>query len=77
MEHLQPIDPRRLLSRPEPSMSESARRLHELKSWLATCTRGGHWADTRGGDSKRYDEEAFTTECRLREQAAHIIGFMA
>ena len=58
-------------------MSESVRRLRMLQSWLAVCTHDRGWSDHRAGHSQRYDEEAFTTECRLREQAAHIIGFMA
>lgn len=45
------------------TMSDSAIRLLRLKDWLEICV-----------NDRRFESEAFTTECRLREQAAFIIG---
>lgn len=61
-----PMDPARLISRPDPAMSDAASRLFMLKWWLDECM-----------NDRRLDAEVYTTECRLREQAAHIIGFLA
>lgn len=61
-----PMDPSRLISRPEPGMGESAKRLFTLKWWLKECLL-----------DKKLDAEVYTTECRLREQAAFIIGYLA
>lgn len=63
---LPPMAALRLISRPEPAMSDAARRLFMLKWWLEECM-----------NDRRLDAEAYTTACRLREQAAHIIGFLA
>lgn len=63
---LPPMDPARLISRPEPAMSDGAKRLFMLKWWLEECYR-----------DRKLDGDLYTTECRLREQAAHIIGFLA
>ena len=60
------ISPPFLISRPVPRMSESAKRLLVLRSWLQTCIESG-----------RRDDEAYLTECRLREQAALLIGYGA
>lgn len=66
MDKLPPMAADRLISRPEPAMSDAAKRLFMLKSWLEVCCI-----------DRNHDAEAYTTECRLREQAAHIIGFLA
>lgn len=66
MDTLPPMDPARLISRPEPAMSDAAKRLFMLKWWLEEC-----YLD------RKLDGDLYTTECRLREQAAHIIGFLA
>lgn len=63
---LPPMEAHRLISRPEPTMSDAAKRLFMLKWWLEECYR-----------DRTLDADAYTTECRLREQAAHIIGFLA
>jgi len=52
--------------RPEPRMSDDAKRLHQLK-WLLTDYQS----------DRRYDRDAYVTEFRLREQAAFLIGFLA
>ena len=44
-------------------MSDSAVRLLRLKDWLEVCI-----------SERQFESQAFTTECRLREQAAFIIG---
>lgn len=66
VDKLPPMEAHRLLSMPEPAMSDAAKRLFMLKSWLEVCY-----------NDRRYDADAYTTECRLREQAAHIIGYFA
>jgi hypothetical protein len=53
----------RIISRPEPRMSESAAHFHMLRFRLQLCL-----------EERQYDNEAYLTECRLREQAAYIIG---
>ena len=63
---LPPMEARRMISRPEPTMSDAAKRLFMLKWWLEECYR-----------DRNLDADAYTTECRLREQAAHIIGYFA
>lgn len=55
-----------ILSRLEPRMSDAAAHFHMLRMRLEFCL-----AD------RRYDDEVYPTECRLREQAAHIIGYFA
>lgn len=45
------------------TMSDSAVRLLRLKDWLEVCI-----------SEPQFESQAFTTECRLREQAAFIIG---
>lgn len=47
-------------------MSSPAKRLFMLIYWLEVCQRSRH-----------LDEESFLTECRIREQASHLIGFLA
>lgn len=54
------------VSKPGRTMSDSAIRLLRLKGWLDICL-----AD------KNLESEVYTTECRLREQAAYIIGWCA
>jgi hypothetical protein len=58
-----PLEAHQYISRPEPRMSDAAAHFHMLRFRLALCL-----AD------RQYDEEAYLTECRLREQAAYIIG---
>ncbi len=53
-------------SKPGHGMSDCAIRLLRLKGWLEICL-----AD------RRFESEAYVTECRLREQAAYIIGYFA
>jgi hypothetical protein len=66
MEHLKKIQQEQLLPRrPEQRMSDSARRLHQLKRLLSEYQ-----------SDRRYDKEAYTTEFQLREQAAFLIGFL-
>lgn len=66
VDKLPPLDPKWMLSKPEPRMSESAQRLHMLRFRLQVCM-----------EERQYDNLVFETECRLREQAACIIGWMA
>lgn len=66
IDKLPPLDPKWLLSKPEPRMSESAQRLHMLKFRLQCCM-----------EERKYDDLVFETECRLKEQAAFIIGWGA
>lgn len=66
MDKLPPLDTKWILSRPEPTMGDAACELFRLKSWLHTCM-----------NDRRFDSEVFVTECRLREQAAFIIGYFA
>jgi hypothetical protein len=66
MDTLPPMAADRLLSRPEPAMSDAAKRLFQLQAWMEICL-----------NDRRLDGEVYVTECRLREQAAHIIGFLA
>ncbi|MDO8774830.1 MAG: hypothetical protein Q7K57_40215 [Burkholderiaceae bacterium] len=66
LDKLPPLDEKWILSRPEPSMGDAACELFRLKSWLHTCL-----------NDRRFDSEVFVTECRLREQAAFIIGYFA
>ena len=66
MDTLPPLDPALLISWPDPGMGDAARRLFQLKDWLEVCF-----------NDRRLDSEVYVTECRLREQAAHIIGFLA
>lgn len=65
IDKLPPMDPARLISRPEPAMSDAAKRLFMLKWWLEECFK-----------DRRLDAEVYPTECRLREQASHIIGYL-
>ena len=44
-------------------MSDAAKRLLMLQTWLEVCLT-----------DKRLDAEAYLTQCRIREQAAYIIG---
>lgn len=48
------------------TLSEGAIRLLRLKGWLEICL-----------SDQSLESEVFTTECRLREQAAYIIGWGA
>jgi len=63
---LPPMPAHRLISRPEPAMSDAAIRLFKLKAWFEICI-----------NDRQFDSEVYVTECRIREQAAHIIGFLA
>lgn len=63
---LSPMAAHRLISRPEPAMSDAAIRLFKLKAWFEICI-----------NDRKFDAEVYVTECRIREQAAHIIGFLA
>lgn len=54
------------VSKPGRTMSDSAIRLLRLKGWLEICQADG-----------RFESEVYETECRLREQAAFIIGWCA
>lgn len=47
-------------------MSDAAIRLFKLKAWFEICI-----------NDRKFDSEVYLTECRIREQAAHIIGFLA
>lgn len=58
-----PLEAHQYIARPEPRMSDAAAHFHMLRFRLALCLSERH-----------YDEEAYLTECRLREQAAYIIG---
>lgn len=66
MDKLPPLDPKWIISRPEPRMSEAAKHFHMLKFRLELCM-----------EDRRYDDLVYSTECRLREQAAYIIGYRA
>jgi hypothetical protein len=48
------------------TMSDAAIRLLRLRGWLEICT-----------NDRKFESEAYITECRLREQAAYIIGYGA
>lgn len=48
------------------TMSEGAIHLLRLKGWLEICQT-----------DRRFESEVYETECRLREQAAFIIGWCA
>ncbi len=63
---LPPMAAHYLISRPEPAMSDAAIRLFKLKAWFEICI-----------NDRQFDSEVYVTECRIREQAAHIIGFLA
>ncbi len=60
------MDKNRLISMPEPSMGDAAKRLFKLLAWFEICIT-----------DRQLDSEVYVTECRIREQAAHIIGFLA
>lgn len=66
MDGLPPMDPSRLISMPEPSMGDAAKRLFKLLAWFEICI-----------NDRQLDSEVYLTECRIREQATHIIGFCA
>lgn len=66
VDKLPPLDEKWLLSRPGPAMGDAAQELFRLKAWLETCM-----------NSRWLDSEVYVTECRLREQAAFIIGYFA
>lgn len=66
MDTLPPMAAHLILSRPEPRMSDAAAHFHMLRIRLQFCL-----------EDRRYDAEVYPTECRLREQAAHIIGYFA
>ncbi len=66
MDTLSPSGERLLIGRPPPCMSDGAKRLHMLRTWLEVCH-----------SDPRHDAEAYLTACRLREQAAALIGYMA
>lgn len=66
MDGLPPMDPSRMISGPEPSMGDAAIRLFKLLAWFEICLT-----------DRKLDSEVYVTECRIREQAAHIIGFLA
>ncbi len=66
MDTLPPMDPARLISWPDPGLSDAAKRLFQLMAWLEICL-----------NDRKFDAEVYLTECRIREQAAHIIGFLA
>jgi hypothetical protein len=65
-DQLPPMDEGRVLSRPSPRMSEAATHFHMLRMRLEHCL-----------SDRRYDDLVYSTECRLREQAAYIIGYLA
>ena len=66
MDKLPPLDEKWILRyyRAEPKMSDAALELFRLKRWLEIC-RNDNWLHS----------EVYVTECRIREQAAHIIGY--
>ena len=66
IDKLPPLDPKWILSGPEQTMGDAAIELFRLKRWLETCL-----------NNRRFDSEVFVTECRIREQAAFIIGYFA
>nr|WP_319564222.1 hypothetical protein [uncultured Rhodoferax sp.] len=47
-------------------MGDAAKRLFKLLAWFEICIT-----------DRQLDSEVYVTECRIREQAAHIIGFLA
>ena len=64
---LPPLDPQFLYSRPQSGMGDSARRLFELKAWFDICCT-----------DRRFEfKDVQLAEFRIREQAAHIIGYFA
>jgi hypothetical protein len=66
MDGLPPMPANRMISLPEPSMGDGAARLFQLLRWMDICLA-----------ERNLDSEVYLTECRIREQAAQIIGFMA
>jgi hypothetical protein len=66
VDKLPPIEVHRILSRPAPRMSEAVEYFHMLKRRLEHCL-----------SDRRYDDLVYSTECRLREQAAYLIGYLA
>ena len=66
METMPPMDKSRLIVPRAPRMSDGAKRLHILRNWHAQCL-----------EDRRLDADEWQTYCRLREHAAHLIGFMA
>ena len=66
MDKLPPLDEKWILRsyRPEQKMSDAALELFRLKRWLEIC-RNDSWLHS----------EVYVTECRIREQAAFIIGY--
>lgn len=60
------MDPDRIIRAHTPSMSDGAKRLHILRTWFEVCCT-----------DRRYDSETLLTEQSLREQAGHLIGWMA
>jgi hypothetical protein len=48
------------------TLSDSAIYLLRLKGWLEICL-----------EDRKFESEVYLTECRLREQAAFIIGYCA
>ena len=66
MSELPPMEPHRIIRCHAPSMGPGAKRLHMLRTWLEVC-----YTD------RKYDDQVYPTECRLREQAAALIGFLA
>ena len=58
-----PLAAHLVISRPRAGMSDAAKRLLFLQTWLEVCLT-----------DKRLDAEAYLTQCRIREQAAYIIG---
>jgi hypothetical protein len=47
-------------------MSAAASHFHMLRARLEICL-----------SHRKYDGDVYLTECRLREQAAYIIGYLA
>jgi hypothetical protein len=66
VDKLPPIEAHRILSKPAPQMSEAAEHFHMLKMRLDHCL-----------SDRQYDDLVYSTECRLREQAAYLIGYLA
>jgi hypothetical protein len=65
VDKLPPIEAHRILSKPAPQMSEAAEHFHMLKMRLDHCL-----------SDRQYDDLVYSTECRLREQAAYLIGYL-
>lgn len=66
IDRLPPLPASQLISRERSGMSDAAKRLFFLQSWLEVCRC-----------NPALDGEAYLTEYRIREQAAHLIGFGA